>query len=53
MSLLKSPADAKCVDLPSPSVKCDQCGKAFQTSAALKVHEHRVHGVSSKRETVC
>ena len=46
VSVLKSPADAKCGDLPSPSVKCDQCGKAFQTSEGLKVHEHRVHGVS-------
>ena len=43
---LKSPADVKGVELSSPSVLCEQCGKAFRTNAALKVHEHRVHGLS-------
>ena len=46
VSVLKSPADVKGVELSSPSVLCEQCGKAFRTNAALKVHEHRVHGLS-------
>ena len=46
VSVLKSPADVKDVELPSPSVTCEHCGKAFRTNAALKVHEHRVYGVS-------
>ena len=46
VSVLKSPADVKGAELSSPSVLCEQCGKAFRTNAALKVHEHRVHGLS-------
>ena len=53
VSVHKSPADVKGVELSSPSVMCEQCGKAFRTNAALKVHGHRVAWFVSERETVC
>ena len=40
VSVLMSPADVKGVELSSPSVLREQCGKAFRTNAALKVHRH-------------
>ena len=34
VSVLKTPADVKGVELSSPSVLCEQCGNAFRTNAA-------------------
>ena len=52
VSVLKSPADVKGVELSSPSVLCEQCGKAFRTNAALKVHEHRVQVCLGPRDSL-